>query len=84
MKKFIYDQLTNEDLHFIEKIKRTQIPGKLECKELQRIWQKIEDRNFVSNCFCSSSTRQTFRKMFFEMYDEYLYSLDKNNESNND
>ncbi len=79
MKDFILVDLPVEDLNLIEKVSSIEDPGKLNCRMLQTIWSKIENKKFLSNCFCSSSTRKTFKKMFFEMYNEYQqFKNDKN------
>lgn len=71
MRDFILTELPTEDLNLIEKVNLVDDPGKLNCRTLQNIWAKIENKKFISNCFCSASTRKTFKKMFFEMYNEY-------------
>jgi hypothetical protein len=58
-------------LNLVEKNMYIEDPGKLGCKSLQRVWEKIEDKKMLNNCFCSSATRKSFKKMFYEMYAEF-------------
>ncbi len=64
-------ELTEEELKFIEKMERTQIPNKIESKMLQRIHDKITGLTSPNNCFCSSSSRNNFRNNFFKKYQEF-------------
>jgi hypothetical protein len=71
MRQFILTYLTPEDQLIVDKNMNIEDPGKLGCKTLQRIWAKMEDKKMLDNCFCSGSTRKSFKKMFYEMYAEF-------------
>lgn len=64
-------ELTEIELKFIEKMERTKVPNKIEAKALRELYDKIKGTKTPYNCFCSSSSRENFKRIFFKVYEEY-------------
>lgn len=72
-------ELSTDSVNLIEKLRGVDDIGKINCRTFQNIWSSLEnDKKFISNCFCSLSSRKTFKNMFYQMYDEYqIFKNDK-------